>query len=135
MRIFTVEIISVFDERGNVRSAWKKKTIAGLFLVGMVALLSGCATVYRGDDPWLGRDKLYHFTVSGAIGAGTTLAASRNGATGSGAPVIGMTATLGIGAGKECYDAKVKGTFWSLKDFVWDMAGGALGCYLVMQNE
>jgi uncharacterized protein YfiM (DUF2279 family) len=70
---------------------------------------SGCAAVYRGDDPWFGRDKAYHFAVSGAIGAGTTLAACRNGASESGAPVIGMSAAVGIGAGKECYDKRVKG--------------------------
>ncbi|MHB9029246.1 MAG: hypothetical protein ACYC9O_10785 [Candidatus Latescibacterota bacterium] len=118
-----------------MESGWKKLALAVMVLIGVIPLFSGCATIYRGDDSWVGRDKLYHFAVSGAIGAGTTFAASRNGAKDAGAPVIGMTMIMGIGAGKECYDSKVKGTFWSMKDFVWDMAGGALGCWLVIRNE
>ena len=90
---------------------------------------SGCATFDWGNDSWLGKDKLYHFAVSGAIGAGTTVAAQKNVASPKAASVIGITATVGLGTGKECYDAIVKDTFWSWKDLVWDFVGGTVGSY------
>ena len=107
--------------------------IISLFGVGI--LPSGCATMYWGDDSWVGRDKLYHFVAGGVIGAGTTLALERNGINRKTAPVIGITASVGIGAGKEWYDENVKGTFWSWKDMVWDTVGGAAGSYVVLRSK
>ncbi|MFC1692637.1 hypothetical protein ACFL1R_03940 [Candidatus Latescibacterota bacterium] len=95
---------------------------------------AGCATFDWGNDSWMAKDKMYHFVVSGAIGAGTTLAAQKNGASSEAAPVIGMTATVGFGTGKEYYDATVKQSLWSWKDLVWDFFGGTVGCYAMMKK-
>ena len=98
----------------------------------MLIAFSGCSS-YRYDDRFFGPDKLYHFTASGVIGAGTTLASSKNGASNKDAPLIGISVAMSFGAGKECYDANIKGTYWSWKDMFWDLAGGAAGSYLVAE--
>jgi putative lipoprotein len=98
--------------------------IAALFI-----LIQGCAPVFVKNDPWFGRDKLYHFVCTGAIGAGSTFAARSNGVCRSEAPVYGISAAVTIGAGKEWYDLKIKKTFWSWKDFTWDIIGGTAGSY------
>ncbi|MFC1489744.1 hypothetical protein ACFL6K_00895 [Candidatus Latescibacterota bacterium] len=92
--------------------------------------ISGCSSYGYNDSFW-GRDKLYHFTASGVIGAGTTLAASRNGQSYQNAPLIGITVAMSVGASKEYYDQNIKGTFWSWNDMFWDLAGGTAGSYLV----
>ncbi|MFC1539187.1 DUF2279 domain-containing protein [Candidatus Latescibacterota bacterium] len=94
--------------------------------------LSGCST-YGYNDSFLGKDKLYHFTASGIIGAGTTMAVNSNGASDRDAPLIGISVALSVGAGKEYYDTNVKGTFWSWKDMCWNLIGGATGSYLIAQ--
>ncbi len=104
-------------------------------LIAGVVCSSGCATFYLGDDAWTGQDKLYHFVAGGVIGAGTTHVLERNGMKKHHAPVYGITASVGVGGGKEWYDANVKGTYWSWKDMVWDMIGGATGSYLVSGHE
>ena len=107
--------------------------IISLFGIGILS--SGCATMYWGDDSWVGQDKLYHFAAGSVIGAGTTLALKRNGVDRKTAPVFGITVSVGIGAGKEWYDENVEGTFWSWKDMVWDAVGGAAGSYAVLRSE
>ncbi|MFC1650938.1 hypothetical protein ACFL2X_05155 [Candidatus Latescibacterota bacterium] len=103
--------------------------VAGMICVIMLFALSGCSSYGYNDSFW-GRDKLYHFTASGVIGAGTTLAASGNKASDRDAPLIGISVAMSFGAGKECYDMNVKGTFWSWKDMFWNMVGGTTGSYL-----
>lgn len=101
--------------------------IAGICLC---VLCTGCSTV-RHDDRFFGRDKLYHFTIAGAIGAGTTVSADCRGTSRADAPIIGTSVALGFGAGKELYDLKIKKTFWSWKDMLWDLIGGLAGSYVV----
>ena len=100
-----------------------------ILIVALLVLMPGCAQIFVENDPWLGRDKLYHFVCTGAIGAGTTFAARSNGETRRAAPVYGISAALTVGAGKEWYDLKIKETYWSWKDFTWDIIGGTAGSY------
>jgi putative lipoprotein len=101
-----------------------------LLLISLSILPTGCATLYWGDDSWTGKDKLYHFAAGGVIGAGMTIALERNGMSRTNAPVLGITASVGIGAGKEWYDDEIRGTYWSMKDLVWDTIGGVAGSCL-----
>ena len=101
-------------------------------LLILLVLCSGCAAsrnYYR--DDFFGRDKLYHFTAAGIIGAGSTTVAKNNGFSNSNAPVIGISVAVGAGAGKEVYDVTVKDTYWNWKDMFWGVIGGAVGSYAV----
>jgi putative lipoprotein len=91
-----------------------------------------CASIRfsHGYDPWFAKDKMYHFVVSGAIGAGATSLAMKYGDFHEGSPLMGISVSATVGAGKEYYDAAVKQTFWSWKDMMWDLAGGTAGSYL-----
>ncbi len=100
-----------------------------ILITTLFVLIQGCAPVFVKHDPWFGRDKLYHFVCTGAIGAGTTFAARSNGESRRAAPVYGISAALTVGAGKEWYDLKIKETYWSWKDFTWDIIGGTVGSY------
>ncbi|MDP2984721.1 MAG: hypothetical protein Q8O92_15490 [Candidatus Latescibacter sp.] len=110
-------------------SVFLRIALLSILSVIILFLSSGCAPIFVKNDPWLGRDKLYHFVCTGAIGAGTTFAARSNGEPRSTAPVYGISAALTVGAGKEWYDLKIKNTFWSWKDFTWDIIGGTAGSY------
>ena len=117
-----------------MRSTLKYGILPTVFLLTLVSMLSvmACATrpAYHRDDFW-GRDKLYHATASAIIGGSATAAARNNGAGTSRAPLIGISTAVAVGAGKEWYDLEIKRTFWSWKDFFWDVAGGVAGSYLV----
>lgn len=77
-------------------------------------------------DPWFGKDKVLHFTLSSAIaaggyGLGTTIF------DGYAAPAaFGAGLALTAGIGKEAVDAAGYGTP-SWKDLTWDVAGTATG--------
>ena len=102
-------------------------------MIMVVILVSGCATSRCYHDDLFGKDKLYHFAVAGTVGAGVTAIAHNNGSSESNAPVIGVTVVVGIGAGKEFYDLKVKETYWSWKDMIWNVIGGSVGSYAVSE--
>lgn len=95
--------------------------------IGSCATLAGCASLRHADDPWWGEDKAKHFAVCGLAGAAAALAARNNGGSDGSAFWVGMGVSVGLGAGKETYDARVKGTYFSGKDFVWDLLGGLVG--------
>ncbi len=97
-----------------------------IVLAGMLSV--ACSSAPHPEDRMFGRDKLYHFTASAAIGAGATLAAANNGHDTGEAPVIGFTTAVTIGGAKEAFDAGVKQTYWSWKDLFWDAVGAAAGC-------
>ncbi|MBT4483050.1 MAG: hypothetical protein HOC71_05160 [Candidatus Latescibacteria bacterium] len=99
-----------------------------VFLV-LIMYLSSCSS-YRHNDRFFAPDKLYHFAVAGSIGAGTTVAAESNGASHN-SPIIGVSVSVGVGAGKEFYDLTIKDTYWSWKDMFWNLAGGIAGSYAV----
>lgn len=102
--------------------------LAGLLVLGG----GGCASFRHPGDSWWGEDKLQHFVVSGLAGAAGAVAAGQ--ADGSDAQnfLIGTGVAFGLGAGKETYDARIKGTYFSGKDLVWDLLGGAVGSLVVM---
>jgi putative lipoprotein len=86
------------------------------------------------EDPWLGRDKLYHFVGSAALqGAGHALGRSagldyREAAW----TAAGLTLTAGVA--KELYD-RADGRFFSWRDLAADAAGGATGAVVVRQTR
>ncbi len=111
------------------------RNIVNVLLIVILPFFTGCATVNWSNDAWFGTDKLYHFTASGIIGAGSTAVAHSNGASDYNAPVIGVSVTIGIGAGKEFYDLTIKETYWSWKDMFWDLIGGSVGSYAVSKYK
>ena len=46
--------------------------------------------------------------------------------------LVGMGVAVGLGAGKETYDDRIKGTYFSGKDLVWDLLGGLAGSLVVV---
>ena len=101
-------------------------------MLGMCAALSGCASLRHSGDPWWGEDKAKHFAVCGLAGAAGALAVRQ--ADGADGPAfgVGLGVALGLGAGKETYDARIKGTYFSGKDLVWDLLGGLAGSLVVI---
>lgn len=105
-----------------------------LVLLAAVSLCS-CATLppppaSPQDDPWFSNDKYLHLLVTTGISAGIARAAKNNGNEECRAALIGFSLTLTIGAAKESYDKRIKGTFYSTHDMVWDIAGSTLGSLL-----
>ncbi len=86
------------------------------------------------EDPWFGRDKLYHFVGSAVIqGAGHALGRSvgldyREAAW----TAAGITLTAGVA--KELYD-RADGRFFSWRDLTADAAGAAAGAVVVRQMD
>lgn len=103
-----------------------------ILLIAVFLFCMGCSS-YQYNDPFFGKDKLYHFTGAMIIGSGVKIAAKNNGYNKNDAPVIGTSVAFTIGMGKEFYDLTVKETFWSWKDLFWDIAGGAAGSYLMFK--
>lgn len=86
------------------------------------------------EDPWFGRDKLYHFVGSAVIqGAGHALgrAAGLN-YRDAAWTAAGLTLTAGVA--KEFYD-RADGRFFSWRDLAADAAGGATGAVLARQID
>jgi len=97
-------------------------------LIGVIA--AGCA-VQPGKAPppdnWFGKDKLAHFGVSAAMAAALTNYKKQHGSSDCEAARIGISVSLAVGAAKETYDKYIKRTYWSLKDFTWDVLGSSIG--------
>ena len=110
-----------------------RKILFYLLSIILFLTVSGCATTRCYHDNFFGKDKLYHFTASGVIGAGVTAVSRNNGISDYKAPVIGVSVSIGIGAGKEFYDLTVKETYWSWKDIVWNLIGSSVGSYAVSE--
>lgn len=72
-------------------------------------------------DPWWGRDKAWHFAVSHALSNALESRTSLGCYEAAGF-------TLGVGVVKELVDWKIRRTFFSWKDLVYDALGSALGC-------
>jgi putative lipoprotein len=97
-------------------------------LAASALLLSGCTGLRPcgPDDAWFSRDKAYHFFGSAAVAAGVALAAEdRNDREDAG--LIGFSAAMTVGAGKELIDDRVRGTCFSWKDLFWDFLGASAG--------
>ncbi len=86
------------------------------------------------NDPWFGRDKLYHFGVSAVIqGAGHALGRAA-GLDYREAAWAAAGATLTVGVSKELYD-RAQGRFFSWRDLAADVVGGGTGAVLVRQVD
>ena len=86
------------------------------------------------EDPWFGRDKLYHFVGSAVIqGAGHSLGRVA-GLDYRDAAWTAAGLTLTVGVAKEFYD-RADGRFFSWRDLAADAAGGATGAVLVRQID
>lgn len=86
------------------------------------------------EDPWLGRDKLYHFVGSAVIqGAGHALGR----AAGLDYRAAAWTAagfTISVGVGKELHD-RADGRFFSWRDLGADVAGGGVAAVSARQLD
>jgi putative lipoprotein len=92
----------------------------------VASLLQVCPARAHDDDPWLGRDKVLHFSVSVALGG-----VGYGGAAWWVRPpwqraALGGAFALSLGAAKEIYDASGR-VDASWRDFTWDIAGAAVG--------
>ena len=106
--------------------------IPRLAIVLAVSLGSGCASFRHEGDPWWGADKAKHFAVCGLAGAAGAHAARQADGSDGRAFGIGMGVALGLGVGKETYDARIRRTVFSGKDLVWDLLGGTAGSLVVI---
>jgi putative lipoprotein len=91
----------------------------------LVCLLPATAHA-QSADPWWGRDKALHLSVSAALagggyGAATFITSSRPARFG-----LGLGGALAVGAAKELYDLGGRGDP-SGKDLLWDGVGALVG--------
>jgi uncharacterized protein YfiM (DUF2279 family) len=84
-------------------------------------------------DPWLGEDKLRHFSMSFAATA-FAYAGARTAVEAGNARLAAGAAATAAGVAKEIHDARTGGWF-SLRDLTWNLAGVALGLALVHQTR
>lgn len=110
---------------------WMYSIVVGA-LCGAAALGSGCASLRHEGDPWWGCDKAQHFAVCGLAGAAGALAARQGDFSDGRSFLIGTGVAVGLGVGKETYDARIQRTYFSGKDLVWDLLGGVAGSLVVI---
>jgi putative lipoprotein len=101
-------------------------SVLALRLGVAVALLSTSTARASDVDPWFGRDKALHFSVSvglagGSYGAAAAVSDDRRWRLPAGASVA-----LGAGVAKELYDLTGRGDA-SWRDLTWDVIGTAIG--------
>jgi putative lipoprotein len=106
-----------------------------LLSLALSAALTVSVDVRAADpDPWLGEDKLLHFSASATAaglgyGVSSLFVAPRwQRAT------IGATGALFLGVGKEAYDATGHGVP-SWRDLTWDVIGTAVGTGLAFSID
>lgn len=87
---------------------------------------AGCGTLRQPGDAWWGPDKAKHFAISAALAAGCSYDLARDNDEAV-AAAAGFGVAAALGAGKEVHDLRIKRTYFSGRDFVWDLAGGLLG--------
>lgn len=98
-----------------------------LCATGVALATCGCGTFRHADDTWWGPDKARHLTLSMALAAGTSYALADGGTEGEAAAVAGLGVAALAGAAKEVHDQRIKRTYFSGKDLVWDLIGGLAG--------
>ena len=111
---------------------YKYSILVGLGFGLAVSLGSGCASLRHDRDPWWGEDKAQHFVAGGLAGAAGAFAARQSDLSDGASFGIGIGVSLGLGAAKEAYDLRIKRTYFSGKDLVWDLLGGAAGSLAVV---
>lgn len=85
-------------------------------------------------DPWLGRDKLLHFTASALIQGAAHSAFRARGAPYGRSSWGAAAVTASAGIGKELWDRHRRRDF-SMRDLVWDGIGGASAAVAVRQLD
>jgi putative lipoprotein len=113
--------------RPSATSSARRAIAAALLAAAMTCSATRARAQQQPDpDPWFGRDKAAHFTVSAVI-ASTTYAISTTAFRARYPPLlIGGGLTLAIGGAKEGIDALGFGDP-SWKDFTWDVIGAVVG--------
>ena len=96
----------------------------------LLLVISGCSTLGREDDPWFSADKAAHFASSALIGAAAAHHATERGHDDCQAALLGVGVAISFGAAKETYDKRVKKTYYSSRDMVWNIVGGGVGAML-----
>jgi putative lipoprotein len=97
-------------------------------------LLTGGPSVPGPRDPWFGRDKAVHFTVSALIQGAAHSAFRARGARYAEASWGAAAVTASAGIGKELWDRHRKRDF-SFRDLTWDGIGGASGAVVVRRID
>lgn len=88
--------------------------------------------ILRGNDPWLGKDKADHLTLSAALTAAQYYALHREANMSSRRSLqAAVVSTALIGVAKEIYDATARKRFASKKDLAADVLGIALAVILI----
>jgi putative lipoprotein len=121
-----IDSCSRVNRRGSIKLA---KAAILAFILGLALFDDGDAAAQE-LDPWFGRDKALHFTLSAALSIGGYAAAKV--ATGNRfgeAPINGFAFSLALGLAKEAYDAIGPGTP-SYRDMVANLAGALAGLLL-----
>jgi len=96
------------------------------FALGLTAFLTRLPAQAAEPDPWFGRDKVMHLTVSFAL-AGTSYAAAAGCTKRTSIRILsGAGIALSAGIAKELYDQYGGGGF-SWRDLTWDAVGTATG--------
>ena len=111
-------------------------------VVKLVVSLSGalvafclCSPARASDpDPWFGRDKALHFSISIALSAGGYAASSLWLDRSYERALAGSAFSLGLGASKELWDFEGHGDP-SWRDFTWDVLGTAVGTGLALATD
>lgn len=95
----------------------------------LLCLLLCCASTSaraQDRDPWFGRDKLLHFSLSAGIAGGAYALSVPLLEQPWQRALLAAAVDLSLGAAKELYDATGHGDP-SLRDFTWDVLGCAVG--------
>jgi putative lipoprotein len=101
----------------------------------LIILCAGAVMISAEEDRWFGRDKAQHFLVSAVSCAGARYYLSTKAGLERGHAIawgIGFSFTLGVS--KEIYD-KRRGSFISLRDMVYDLAGTAAGAWILWPSH
>jgi putative lipoprotein len=106
----------------------RRVAVAAMVVVAVVAgAIADAPEAHAADpDPWFGRDKALHFTISAGLasaGYGVTAAIADDRAW---RLPVGATVALAAGVGKELYDLTGRGDA-SWRDLTWDVLGTATG--------
>ena len=101
------------------------------WLLACVLSVAASGVRAQSDDPWLGRDKLLHFSVSLGITAATYTASVPLFERPWQRALLAVGVGLSLGVAKELYDATGHGDP-SWRDLTWDVLGCAAGVGLAL---
>jgi putative lipoprotein len=97
----------------------------------LLILSSAALAGDKGDDKWFAADKLKHFGFSAFLSGGTfTVARKHFDYSQNESFAVSVGITISLGGAKEIIDSKSPNQTSSYKDFIWDIAGAAVGALL-----